>query len=62
MKDWQCKNCGYQMDGVLNCKPDLCPVCGNADFENAEVAEEREAENRAVNEHDDYLEELRNEM
>lgn len=53
MKDWRCTNCGHQMDGVLNCKPDLCPVCGNTDFEPnvGEVIDDRKE-----NEHDhDYL-------
>ena len=55
--EWQCKNCGHQLDGYLNYKPDMC-VCGGTDFEDAELAEEREAEDRAINAEDEYLEDM----
>ena len=55
--EFQCKNCGHQMDGVLHCPPDLCPECGCTGFEDAEAAEEREALNRATNAHAEQLEE-----
>ena len=57
--EFQCTNCRHQMDGdVMHNKPDLCPECGCTGFEDAEAVEEREAENRAENAHDDYLEEF----
>ena len=54
--EWQCTNCGHQLDGYLHGKPDLCPECGNTDFEDTEAAKEREAEDRAINKHDEFLE------
>ena len=55
--EWQCTSCGHQLDGdVMHNKPDLCPVCGGTEFEDAEDAEKREAENRAINKKDEYLE------
>lgn len=57
---WQCCYCGYQTDGdVYHNAPDVCKVCGCVEFEDAEVAEKREAENRAINAHDEYLEDMR---
>ena len=58
--DWQCTNFGHQMNGSYGCKPDVCPECSGTDFEDAEAAEEREAENRAINRRDEELEERRN--
>lgn len=54
--EWQCTSCGNQLDGILHFKPDLCPVCGCTEFEDAELAEKREAENRAINARDEELE------
>ena len=57
MYQWQCKSCGLQMDGRLNYKPDMC-FCGGTDFEDAELAEEREARNAAINAEDEFLEDI----
>ena len=58
--EWQCFSCGHQTDGYLHYRPDSCCMCGGTIFESADKAEKRESENRAINKHDDYLEELRN--
>lgn len=57
--DFQCTLCGEQFDGgVQHEKPDNCPACGAPEkyIVDAEAAEEHEAENRAINKHDEYLE------
>ena len=61
MMDFICLSCGHKMDGdVMHNKPEICPVCGCCDFEDAEVAEEREAENERINKQDEILEDERN--
>ena len=57
MDDWQCCSCGQQQDGILGYVPNACKECGCCDFEPAAEAEKREAENRAINKHDEYLDE-----
>jgi hypothetical protein len=55
--EFQCCYCGHQTDGdIYHYPPDICKACGCTDFEDAEAAEEREAENRAINKE----EEMRN--
>ena len=61
MSDWQCVNCDHQMDGILSYPPAECSECGHERFIDSELAAEEEAKNRAINEQDDYLKELRNE-
>ena len=60
---YRCCYCGYYYDGSIpfHRPPDLCKICGCVDFEVAAEAEKREAENRAINKHDERLEELKNE-
>ena len=60
MKDWQCCNCGHQMDGIANYTPVKCEDCGDEHFIDSEIAAEEEARNRAINAHDDYLKEIKN--
>ena len=49
--EWQCCYCGWQVDGSIpsHRPPDVCKVCGCVDFEDADLAEQREAENMAIN-------------
>ena len=61
--DFQCLLCVSQFDGdVQHNKPTNCPYCKGPKSEivDAETAEEREAENRAINKRDEELEERRN--
>lgn len=58
---WQCCSCGHQQDGEWGYAPDACKECGCCNFEPVVEAVKREAENRAINKHDEYLEDLRNE-
>ena len=53
MYEWQCTNCGHQLDGYLHGKPDLCPECGGTDFKRLSG---EPIDDRKENEHDfDYL-------
>lgn len=59
--DFQCLLCGSQFDGVLRAKCSVCPMCGALEkhIVDAETAEEQEAENRAINAHNEELEDGR---
>ena len=60
--DFICLSCGHKMDGTMpfHEKPEICPVCGCCDFEDAETAQRREAENERINKNDEILEDERN--
>lgn len=58
--DFKCLLCDEQFDGDLwHKKPGFCPICNGPKSEivDAEAAEEEEARNKAINKHDEYLEE-----
>ena len=61
--EYKCCYCGWQCDGSIpfHRPPELCKICGCVDFEIAEVAKKREAENRAINKHDERLAEQESE-
>jgi hypothetical protein len=59
--DFQCRQCNSQFDGdVFHDKPENCPYCAapKSEIEDAEVAQERQAKNDAINAEDDYLEDM----
>lgn len=58
--EYQCKGCGHRLDGEMpmHDPPVICPECGCPEIEDAELAEEREAENKAINAHDEYLKDI----
>lgn len=57
-KMFQCLYCGHEMDGTMpfHEKPEICPACGCCDFEDADTAAKREAENERINKNDEILE------
>lgn len=56
--DFECTLCGHQFDGVLHVKPDKCPKCNAPEryIVDANEAARIRAENEAINNHDEYLE------
>ena len=57
--EYRCCYCGYYYDGSIHFHrpPELCKICGCVDFEDTEVAEKREAENRAINKREEMKDE-----
>ena len=57
--DFQCLLCGSQFDGILRVTPERCPACGGpeSDIVDADAVEEMIMRNKAINKHDEDLEE-----